>query len=168
MFCEFLQIRVSQGFANTSFAVLRLFRKICKVFDSNSFSTAESSSLCDPQGIGTGKTSLCQAGDMGTIPFGVASAMPPPSTQARRAAPRSSLASRPAVPSPSTAATSPTSSRPVPPSASLAALRNCGVREALAERYYPCAFFDKAQSSGDGCRLWHLHVVALTCSRVVF
>ena len=31
------QIRVLQGFANTSFAVLRLFRKIRKVFDSNSF-----------------------------------------------------------------------------------------------------------------------------------
>ena len=33
---QVLQIRVSQGFANTSFVVLRLFRKIRKVFDSNS------------------------------------------------------------------------------------------------------------------------------------
>ena len=32
------------------------------------FSTAESSSLCDPHGISTGKTSLFPAGDLGTIP----------------------------------------------------------------------------------------------------
>ena len=53
---------------------------------------------------------------------------------------------------------------PVPPSASLTAPCNSAEREALA-RYYPCAFSDKAQNSGDGCRLWHLYVVALTCSR---
>ena len=51
------------------------------------------------------------------------------------------------------------------PSASLAAPRNRAEREALPERYYPCAFCDKAQGSGDGCRLWHLNVVALTWSR---
>ena len=67
---------------------------------------------------------------------------------------------------PAPPAASPTSSRPVPPSASLAAPHNRAEREALAERYYPCAFCDKAQGSGDGCLLWYLYVVALTCSRV--
>ena len=62
----------------------------------------------------------------------------------------------------------PQQAAPVPPSASLAAPRNRAEREALAERYYPCAFCDKAQGSGDGCRLWHLHVVALTCSRDLY
>ena len=57
------------------------------------------------------------------------------------------------------------SSSPVPSSAFLAAPRNSAEREALAERYCPCAFCDKAQSSGDGRRLWHLKVVALTFSR---
>ena len=52
-----------------------------------------------------------------------------------------------AVPSPSATASSPTSRRPVPPSASLAAPRNRTEREALAERYYPGAFCDKAQGS---------------------
>ena len=84
------------------------------------------------------------------------------SGEARRAA----LVARFAA-SPSAAAASPTSRRPVPPSASLAAPRNRAEREALAGRYYPGAFCDnlKEQGSGDGFRLWHLHVVALTCSR---
>ena len=154
------QIQVSQFYV--------CFARFARFLTQILFSSAESSSLRDAHGISTGKTSLCPAGDTGTIPFGVARAMPPPSTPARRAAPRSSLASRPAVPSPSAAAASPTSRRPVPPSASLAAPRNRAEREALAERYYPCAFCDKAQSSGDGCRLWHLHVVALTCSRDLY
>ena len=42
--------------------------------------------------------------------------------------------------------------------------RNMAEREALAERYYPGALCDKAQGSGDGCRLWHLNVFALTWS----
>ena len=104
---------------------------------------------------------------MGTIPFGVARAMPPPSTPARRAAPRSSLVSLRAVPSPSAASSSPTSCRPVPPSASLAAPRNLAEREALAERYYPCAFCDKEQGSGDGCRLWHLNASQCGCLDMV-
>ena len=97
-------------------------------------------------------------------PISVASAMIQPSTPARCAEQCSSLALLQAVPSQSAAAASPTSSSPVPPSASLAAPSNSGEREALAERYYPGAFCDKAQGSGDGCRLWHLIVVALTCS----
>ena len=52
--------------------------KFATKFDSNSnqqfltqllLSTAESSSLRDPHGISTGKTSLFPAGDTGTIPF---------------------------------------------------------------------------------------------------
>ena len=52
--------------------------KFPTAFDSNStqqflthilFSTAKSSSLCDPNGISTGKTSLFPAGDTGTIPY---------------------------------------------------------------------------------------------------
>ena len=44
----------------------------------------------------------------------------------------------------------------------VAAPRNRTEREALAERYYPGAFCDKAQGSGDGCRLWHLNVFAFS------
>ena len=40
--------------------------------------------------------------------------------------------------------------------------RNRAEHEALAERYKPGALCDKAQGSGDGCRLWHLNVFALT------
>ena len=82
------------------------------------------------------------------------------SGEARRAA----LVARFAA-SPSAAAASPTSRRPVPPSASLAAPRNRAEREALPEKYYPGALCDKAQGSSDSCRLWHLNVVVLTCSR---
>ena len=107
---------------------------------------------------------LFPAGDTGTFPFQSPALYHP---QLRRGAPRHarrSGASRQAVPSPSAAAASPTSRHPVPPSASLAVPRNCAEREALAERYYACAFCDKGQGSGDGCRLWHLNVVALTFS----
>ena len=113
----------------------------------------------------TWKTSLFSGDDTGIFPFQSLALCPPP--QLRQGAPlraRRSGASRPAVPSPSAAAASPTSRHPVPPSASLAVPRNCAEREALAERYYACAFCDKGQGSGDGCRLWHLNVVALTFS----
>ena len=145
------QILVSQFYA--------CFARFARFLTHILFSTAESSSLRDPHGISTGKTSLCPAGDKGTIPLESPALCPHPHP-ARGAAQRSSLALRPAVPSPSA-----TSRRPVPPSASLAAPRNRAEREALPERYYPGAFCDKAQGSGDGCRLWHLNVVALTCTR---
>ena len=111
---------------------------------------------------------------MGTIPFEIweqsllsRKLYAPTLTPARCATQRSLLALLPAVtvPSPSAAAASPTSSRPVPPSASLASPRNSAEREALAERHYPGAFCNMAQGSGDGCRLRHLNLVALTCSR---
>ena len=118
--------KVSQMlFSQFYFCFARFARFLAQIL----LSAAESSTLRDPHGISTGKTSLCLAGDKGSIPFGVAHAMPPPSTLARRAAQRSSLASLPAVPSPSAAAASPTSHRRVPPSASLAAPRNRAERE---------------------------------------
>ena len=104
-----------------------------------------------------GRLSLILAGDMGIT--SVASAMPPPSIQARRAVQRPSLASRQAVPSPSTSAASPTCCCPVPASASLKAPHN---RMALSGRYYPGAFCDKEQDSGDGCRLWYLNASVVT------
>ena len=167
--CEFRkvsQMRVSQFYV--------CFARFARFLTQILFSSAESSSLRDAHGISTGKTSLCPAGDTGTIPFGVARAMAHP--QLWRGAPRRarrSLRGRPCPrlpqpPPPQAAAASPTSRRPVPPSASFAAPRNRAERETLAERYYPCAFCDTAQGSGDGCRLWHLHVVALTCSRDLY
>ena len=155
--CEFRkvsQMRVSQFYV--------CFARFARFLTQILFSSAESSSLRDAHGISTGKTSLCPAGDTGTIPFGVA-------PQLWRGAPRRarrSLRGRPC----------PRHPQPPPPQqaaalclpASFAAPRTRAEREALAERYYPCAFCDKAQGSGDGCRLWHLHVVALTCSRDLY
>ena len=92
-------------------------------------------------------------------------ALPPPSTLARIAAPCWSLVSWPAVPLPSAAA-SPRCLCPVPPSTSdcsLAAPSNRTEREVLTERYYPCAFCDKAQRSSNSCRQSLLNLFALTC-----
>ena len=156
MFATFaiFAISVSQCFRQVSQIVFRKFRKyefrkvsqiqvsqfyVCfarfaRFLTQILFSSAESSSLRDAHGISTGKTSLCPAGDTGTILFGVA-------PQLWRGAPRRarrSLRGRPCPrhpqpPPPQAAATSPTSRRPVPPSASFAAPRNRAEREALAD-----------------------------------
>ena len=131
----------------------------------NSFLTAESSSRRYPDGISTGNTFTVSGGWYGNNPFWIARAMPPPSTPARSTAQRSSLTSWQAIPSPSAEAASPTSSSLVPLSASLAAPCNSAELEAPAERYYPGAFCDKAQGSGDSCRLWQ--VALATSSNVL-
>ena len=117
--CEIIFAKACEILRNTAKAHLRIcafaiffsqfyvcFARFTRFLTQILFSTAESSSLHAPHRISTGKTSLCLAGDMGTIPFGVARAMPTPSTPARRAAQRSSFASLQAVPSPSATAAS--------------------------------------------------------------
>ena len=65
---QVLQILVLQSVTNTFlYTFMFVSRGSQSVFDSILFSTAESSSLCDPEGISTGKTALVQAGDMRTI-----------------------------------------------------------------------------------------------------
>ena len=72
------QIQVSQFYI--------CFARFARFLTHILFSTAESSSLRDPNGISTGKTSLCPAGDKGTIPLESPALCPHP--QLRRGAPR--------------------------------------------------------------------------------
>ena len=72
------QILVSQFYA--------CFARFARFLTHILFSTAESSSLRDPHGISTGKTSLCPAGDKGTIPLESPALCPHP--QLLRGAPR--------------------------------------------------------------------------------
>ena len=104
---------------HTFFAVLRLFRKIRKVFWLNPvLYVIRMESVM-------GRLHYFQRVIRKQSLLSRPRYVPPPlSTPARRAAPRSSLASRPAVPSPSAAAASQASRRPVPPSATLAAPRS--------------------------------------------
>ena len=114
------QILVSQVYA--------CFARFARFLTHILFSTAESSSLRDPHGISTGKTSLCQAGDKETIQL-ESPALCPHSQLLRGAQRRArcSLRGRPC----------PRSPPPQPPQDAAAQCLKATEREALAERYYP-------------------------------